>query len=397
MRAEAKPDAPPMAFGFQLLLAAACCLIIANVYYAQPILADIAAGLGIDAAARGVIVTMVQIGYCLGILFMVPLGDLVENRRMISIMLAGSVLALAGVAASDGATAFLAAMFFVGFFSSALQMIIPLAAGLAAERERGRVLGVVMGGAILGIILSRPVSSMVTGKYGWRAVFCMASLCMFLVWAALSLRLPRREPASRGTGYNGILRSMVALLLTVPGLKIRFLSVALAFSGFAIFWATAPLTLQGDLGLSHAEIALFSFVGGAAPLGVVIAGRLADRGLSAGAIAVGISMAVIAFLITPLFGRHVVTLAFTAFLLDPGVNVTSVLVQQSVLSIIPEARNRLNALCVACTFAGGAVGSALGPWLYAGFGWTVTALVGASVAAMALGCHFLAVRGKNRG
>lgn len=387
----------PMTGGLPCLLAFSCCLILSNLYGAQPIIADIAPSIGLEPSAGGMIVTMAQIGYCLGVLFLVPLGDLVDNRRLIAGLVLGASSALLAAAFSDQASSFLAAVFFIGLFSSAVQVIIPFGVGLAPLAERGRVIGLIASGAILGIVLSRPASSALTGLFGWRIWYQVSASLMALLSLYLSVRLPNTPPVSKHITYPATLRSMLSMCRHMPVLRLRLLFMASVFSCFTMFWATAPIVLKDVLSFSHGDIAMFSLASLAAPPCAIMAGRLADKGYGLLITIAGICMAGAAFLLTPLFGMLAATFASAVILLDPGVHMTNVVTQQNILAMIPEARSRLNALCVAFTFCGGAAGSSLGPWIYSHYGWPAVAATGVAILAVALGAQFSAVRGATGG
>ena len=388
-------NSPVMPAGLKYLLAFACCLILANIYYAQPVIADIAAGIGIEASAGGIIVTMAQIGYCIGVLFLVPLGDMLENKRLITVLVFCAVGALLAVGISDNATVFLVSMFFVGLFSSAVQIIVPLGVGLAAPHERGRVVGLILAGAILGIVLARPIASGMTGLFGWRFMYFLSAGIIAAVGLLLLRRLPVRRPSLSRVSYPAIFHSMGKLLASVPGLLPRLFLMAFALTSFTLFWAAAPIVLREALHFSHSDIALLSLASFAAPPCAIMAGRLVDRGFSFGLTLTSACMIAAAFLVTPVAGISTGLFLIAVLLLDPGVHMTNVVVQQSVLSLVPEARSRLNALSVAFAFTGGAIGSSLGPWLYSHYGWSATAYCGAALAAVAF-CLSLYLKKRNK-
>lgn len=381
-----------MSAGLALLLAAANCLILANMYYAQPIIGDIAASMGVSTAAAGSVVTVAQIGYCAGVLFLVPLGDVLENRRLITFQVLLAACALFVTAVSGSAAVFLCAMFFVGVFSCAVQTIVPLGLRLAAPHERGRVVGLIMAGAILGIVLARPLASWATGMFGWRALYFAASALMAVLALALYRHLPRTDSGTGGFSYVAMLRSMAGLLGSTPGLRPRLLLQATVFTTFTMFWAAAPLALREQLAFTHGEVALFSLASLIAPVCAALSGRMVDRGLGFHTTVVGITLIALAFLATPVFGLLAMPMVVAVLLLDPGVHSTNVVTQQGVLGLVPEARSRLNAICVACTFTGGAIGSSLGPWLYSHFGWTSVSLTGLVLTATAMLINFGLVR-----
>ncbi len=378
-----RPEAPLLSTGMTLFFACACALTLANIYYAQPILADIAADLGLAPEASGVVVTLLQAGYMLGILFMGPLGDLLENRRLIAGMVLGASVALWSASASGqtggpgGQALFFAAHLGVGFCSAVTQIQVAFAAGLAGDDRRGRVLGVVVAGLFLGMILSRPLAGLLNDAFGWRIVYRLAALLMLVLGLALWRFLPRRAPeAAPAGGYPTVLRSMTRLPRALPGLPRLLVLSTLTFTGFCLFWTAAPLALRETLGFSPGRLALFTLIALVTPPCVFLAGRLLDRGLGPRLIACGTGLAATAFLLCACLPAGLFVLALAALLLDPGVNVTTLSAQQRILSMRPEARTRLNSVSVACNFCGGALGSALAPWLFARFGWRSAALAG---------------------
>ncbi|PJC86652.1 MFS transporter [Vibrio sp. HA2012] len=374
-----------MSAGLKYILAILCCLILANLYYAQPIISDIASDVGIATSDSGIIVTVTQIGYCLGVLFLVPLGDAVESRRLIGSLILGVFAALLSAAVSHSEISFLVSMFFIGLFSCAVQIIIPISVGMAAEKERGQVVGLIISGALLGIVISRPLASFITGFGHWRLTYFFAAGLMVLV-GLLVRKLPRKTPTATGLSYPKMLLSMIKLF-ALPGIKKRLGAMALVFTSFTMFWAAVPIALKDILHFSHSEVALFSLVSLVAPPCAIMAGRVIDKGRGFGLTVLSISMVGCAFIVTPIWGAYVLTFVLAALLFDPGVHMTNVVIQQSVISLVPEARSRLNALCIACTFTGGATGSWLGPWLYSHYGWLTTVLAGASMVFIALILH----------
>ncbi|MFI4980404.1 MAG: MFS transporter, partial [Nevskiales bacterium] len=230
--------------GLVLLLAAACGIIVANLYYAQPLVGPIGAAIGLDARASGLVVTLTQIGYGLGLLFIVPLGDIVENRRLVVSALLVVCCAVLVAGLSTSAQVFLAAAFVLGLSSVAAQVLVPYAAHLAPPEQRGRVVGNVMSGLLLGIMLARPLSSLIADAWGWHAVFLGSAGLIFVLVITLLRVLPPRHPAP-GPGYGALLRSMWMLARTTPILRRRALYQACLFGAFSLFWTTVPLLLAG--------------------------------------------------------------------------------------------------------------------------------------------------------
>ncbi|HWX48801.1 MAG TPA: MFS transporter [Roseomonas sp.] len=363
-----------------MLLAGACGLIVANLYYAQPLIGPISAELGLSPAAGGLIVTMSQVGYGAGLLLIVPLGDLVENRRLVLAVTALAVVGVLAAALSGTGAMFLAASLVTGFGSVAVQILVPYAAHLAPERVRGRVVGNVMSGLMLGIMLARPVASFITALWSWHAVFVLSALVMVALCVVLRLALPARHPVS-GMGYGALLASMGRLACSNLVLRRRALYHAGLFGAFSLFWTTTPLLLSGpQYGLSQSGIALFALVGVAGVVSAPLAGRLADRGWTRPATGIAMLLVALSFLMTRLAepGSHLALalLVAAALLLDLGVSANAVLGQRAIFSLGAEFRARLNGIYMATFFIGGAIGSALGGWSYAAGGWPLTAWVG---------------------
>lgn len=363
-----------------VLLAAACGIIVANLYYAQPLVGVISSSIGLSANSSGFIVTLTQIGYVVGLLFVVPMGDIVENKRLIVISLLLTAVALAITALSKQAFPFLAASFVIGVGSVAAQVLVPFASYLASESSRGRVVGNVMSGLLLGIMLARPVSSLVADFFGWHAVFTLSAAAILILAIVLSKVLPARKP-SLDTPYTALLGSMWHLLRTTPILRRRAAYHACVFATFSLFWTTVPLLLSSPIfHFSQKDIALFALVGVAGAVAAPVAGRLADRGWTRPATGIALVTVVISVLL-PLMIRTgspigVAVLVVSAILLDAGVSANLVLGQRAIFSLNPEFRSRLNGLFMAIFFFGGAIGSAIGGWIYATGGWSAALWIG---------------------
>ncbi|MBI1204306.1 MAG: MFS transporter [Rhodopseudomonas sp.] len=369
-----------------LLLATAAGLIAANVYYAQPLVGAISAALGMSPQATGLIVTMTQIGYGAGLLLVVPLGDLVENRRLIVIILAIATLALIGAAVSSHVAGFLTAALLIGVGAVAVQVLVPYVAHLAPEQARGRVVGNVMSGLMLGIMLARPAASVVADLWSWHGVFVISAVLMAGLAVVLRLALPKRQPAP-GLSYIALLASMVRLALHTPVLQRRALYQACLFGAFSLFWTTVPLLLADTFGMSQRGIALFALAGVAGAIAAPLAGRAADRGWSKAG--TGVAMITVSLsLLLGWFGLSgsyagLAALVAAAVLLDFGVTGHFVLGQRAIFSLPAAYRGRLNGLYMATFFTGGAIGSALGGWTYAEGGWPLSMAVGAALPLLA--------------
>ena len=386
--ADIPPDQDTVPRGLTFLLALACGLIAANIYYAQPLIGPISAALGLSLHAAGLIVTMTQIGYGAGLLLIVPLGDLTENRRLICAGIGVGALALLGAACSTHALPFLTAALFIGLGSVAVQIILPYAAHLAPEAARGRVIGNVATGLMLGIMLARPIASLLTAISSWQTVFLLSAVAMTGLAIVLSRALPRRAPVAR-LHYGDLLASMLRLVLTTRVLRRRALYQAFLFAAFSLFWTVTPLLLASpEFGLSQRGIALFALAGVAGAVAAPVAGRVADRGWSRAATAFAMLATAMAFLIThlahPGSSLALVLLVVAGVLLDFGVQGNFVLGSRAIFALGPEFRSRLNGLYMATFFTAGAAGSALGGWAFAHGGWPLASWIGFALPVMAL-------------
>ncbi len=382
------PNHEDIAPGMVLLLALACGLIVANLYYAQTLVGPISSATGLSPGAAGLVVTLTQVGYTLGLLFVVPLGDLVENRRLVVGGLAFTSVALLAAALSTSAWAFLAAALAIGLGSVAAQVLVPFAAHLSIERTRGRTVGKVVSGLLLGIMLARPAASLVADHSSWHAVFGGAAVLMALLALVLRRRLPQRMPSPQ-LAYGPLMASLWTLLRSTPVLRRRAAYHAALFGAFSLFWTVAPLALSSPrFGLSQTGIAIFALVGMAGAVASPVAGHLADRGHTLVATAIALLLGIAGFALA-LFAPSsrlldLGLLAFASIVLDMAVAANLVLGQRAIFSLGAEVRSRLNGLYFALFFAGGALGSALGGWVYATYGWQAALLTGLALPALAL-------------
>jgi predicted MFS family arabinose efflux permease len=366
-----------------LLLAVSCGLIVANIYYAQMLIGPISSDLGLSPRSAGLIVTMGQIGYGIGLFLIVPLGDLVENRKLVLAVIALGALALLGASLASHPVQFLTAALLVGFGSVAVQILIPYAGHLAPAAIRGRVVGNVTSGLMIGVLLSRPLSSFVASLSSWHVVYAASACVMVVLGLVLRKTLPPRVPQAR-LSYGALLRSMLHLARTTPVLRRRALYQASLFGAFSLFWTTIPLLLAGPaFHFSQQGIALFALAGAAGCISAPMAGRVADRGWTRPATAVAMLLTTGGFAITEIvdFGSplSLAALVVAAIAIDFGVQANVVLGYRSIFVLGAEFRSRLNGLYMTTFFLAGAAGSATGAWAYATGGWGLASAIGAAL------------------
>jgi predicted MFS family arabinose efflux permease len=371
-----------------LLLAVSCGLIVANLYYAQPLIGPISRDLGLSPQSAGLIVTMTQLGYGAGLLLIVPLGDLVENRRLVLGVTSLGALALLGAAYSTHPLPFLVAGVFIGLGSVAVQILVPYAGHLAPAATRGRAVGNVTTGLMIGVMLSRPAASFIAAASSWHMVYVVSAVAMVLLVLVLRRMLPPRKPTTR-LGYGQLLASMMHLAATSVILRRRALYQACLFGVFSMFWTTIPLLLAGPaFRLSQAGIAMFALAGVAGAISAPMAGRVADRGWTRPATAVAMLLTAGGFALTRLvdFGStlSMALLVGGAIAIDFGVQANVVLGYRALFALGAESRGRLNGLYMTTFFLAGAAGSAIGGWAYANGGWTLVAWIGMGLPLAAL-------------
>lgn len=389
MHMQNEVKAKPVPSWLILLLAAACGLVAANLYYAQTVVGPISVTTGLSSAAAGLIVTLTQIGYVIGLLFIVPLSDIVENKRLVTFFLIILVVGLIAAAFSSHAVLFLTASLVIGISSVVAQILVPYATYLTSEEQRGRVVGNVMSGLLLGIMLARPVASFITSLLGWQAVFVFSAIIIVLLTLLLSRALPARQPQP-AMKYGQLILSLGTLLKTFPLLRRRALYQASLFGAFSLFWTTVPLQLANEYGMSQQGIAWFALAGVGGAIAAPIAGRWADKGLTRILTGVAMIIAVASFGLAYLFQGHstatLILLVIVAITLDMAVSGNLVLGQRIIYSL-SEARGRVNGIFMSIFFVGGAIGSSLGSWSYAHGGWSLTTLIGLIMPLLALGYY----------
>ncbi|MBR8074502.1 MFS transporter [Burkholderia cenocepacia] len=397
---------PALSTGMTLFFAATVGVIVMDLFAAQPLTGPISADLHLPPGLAGLVAMLPQLGYAAGLALLVPLVDLLENRRLIVATLAVCAAALALPAFTQSGAVFLLATLAAGAASSVIQMLVPMAASMAPDAQRGRAVGNVMSGLMLGILLSRPLASLIAGSAGWRAFYLLAALADAAIAVVLALRLPARTPSITAS-YRALLASMGRLLADEPVLRRHALSAALAMAAFSAFWTAVGLRLaQPPFALDLHGIALFAFAGASGAIVTPLAGRAGDRGHGPAAqrLAHGTMLAALVVLGVAGagwfgFDAHahrgvaLALLAGGAALLDAGVIVDQTIGRRAINLLNPAARGRLNGLFVGLFFVGGALGAALAGSAWAWGGWSAVCGVGFAFAGAAAAFGLMAGRG----
>lgn len=384
--ADSPPAAIPvlssrMIFFFSLTSA----LAVANVYSAQPLLESIAASLQVSPGTIGTVVTATQSGYALGLVFLVPLGDCVNRKKLVITQLLLSVLALITAAVAPDLMTLLCAMLLVGLMAVVTQLMVAWAAMLASPEQRGQVVGSVTSGIVIGILLARFVSGMIADLAGWRAVYLTAACLLLLISLILAKVLPATAGQTRRTSYPHLLLSVFRLFLTEPQLRRRGILALLIFAAFSMLWSSMVLPLTA-LSLSHTQTGMFGLAGIAGALAASRAGAWADLGL--GQRATGLALALLTFSWLPIAALHtsLLLLIFGVILLDFAVQTVHVINQSLIVGARPEAASRLVGAYMCFYSLGSALGAIAATQLYTHWGWQAVCYAGAAVSASAFLC-----------
>ncbi|WP_037731233.1 MFS transporter [Streptomyces roseochromogenus] len=366
------------------LLAAASGMTVANLYYAQPLLSSFRDVFHLSTAAAGWLITLTQIGYVIGMLFLVPLGDRLEKRGLITALLTVTTLALVAAGLATNFPVLLIASLISGSTSVVAQILVPFAASLAPDHARGRIVGRVMSGLLTGILLSRTLSSLVSDVAGWRVVYLGSAVLMALLALTLRSALPQHAPTTT-IPYVRVLHSTLRLIRVHPALLRRSLYQAAMFGAFSAFWTTISYVLTGPgFRYSPIGVGIFALVGAAGAAVAPLAGQWADRKLTRPMTGAAFVLAALAFALAGLGRHHIVLIALAAIVLDMTVQATLILGQHTIYQLDPHARARLNSAFIATFFLGGALGSQLGSLTYHSGGWTAVTALGAALPVLAL-------------
>lgn len=375
---------PALSRSLSLLFALTCAVAVANVYFAQPLLDAIAASLHLAPAMTGSVVTATQIGYAIGLLLIVPLGDLLERKRLILAQLVLSAVALTAVGTAQRWSALLGAMVCVGLMAVVVQVLVAYTATLAAPSQRGQAVGTVTSGVVLGILLARLTSGIIADLAGWRAVyFCSAALMLIMALILYKAIPATGRPPARST-YRALLLSVFELLVTEPILRVRGAFALLIFAAFSVLWTAMVLPLSAPpLSLSHTQIGLFGLAGIAGALAASKAGGWADRGLGQRTTGIALGLLTLSWLPSAFAETSLLALVGGVVILDFAVQAVHVTNQSLILAASPAAQSRLVGAYMCFYSIGSALGAAAATQVYAAWDWVAVCILGATISAAA--------------
>ena len=376
-----------------LFMATCTGLIVANLYYCQPLIILIANEFKIPEASAGTITYLTQAGYAIGLFFMVPLGDKLERKKQILITTFATVIALIIAATAKNFLILQIASLLIGVTSIVPQLILPLAASLSSPEQRGKVIGTIMSGLLLGILLSRTLSGFIGQILGWRSMFWIAAGICILIFFVIQSTFPENRPQFKGS-YGQLIQSLFTLIKTQPILREATLINVFSFAQFGAFWTTMVLLLSDEpFQFNSATIGLFGIIGASGALAAPLVGRLGDKGNSRIAVGYGCLLMLISFVVYYFSGESIIGIIIGIVLMDIGIQGVHISNQTRVYSLLPEARNRLNTVFMSFSFFGTAAGSAYGLFLWKIGGWHGVTIGCAVLALLSLGVYGLTYKG----
>ncbi|MDR4315367.1 transporter [Niallia circulans] len=377
------------------ILAISCGSLAANIYYAQPIVQFIVKDLNISSNLSGLLTTLTQIGYGLGLFFIVPMADLFKSKKIITILIGFTVISLIGTLISSNGIVFLLLTIIIGIGACAAQILVPLTMRIVSVEETGKYVGKVMSGLLIGIMIARPLSIGITEWYGWRMVFLFSLIILVAVLLIILKFLPNYEVVSNSNmSYSNLIASMVKLLINTSPLQQRAFYHACLFAAFSLYWTVLPILLRSEpLDFSNNEIALIGFVAIAGALLTPTIGKLADKGYIFSMTNVSMALVLLSIVLLFFVQDHsplsVILILISGISIDVGVSGNLLLGQKVIFSLNPEERNRLNGLYMTIFFLGGAFGSWIGSYSYYKFNSEVPLLIGTALPLIALLVHLI--------
>jgi predicted MFS family arabinose efflux permease len=362
-------------------------LIVANLYYNQPLLEDMALTFHTTRAKVGQVSMLTQLGYAAGLFFLAPLADMLKRKRMMIVLFVFIIASLLLAGSATDIRVLIPASFLIGASSMIPQLLVPMAAHLAKPSERGKKIGVVMSGLLIGILLSRTFSGIIGEYFGWRTVFYAAAGLMLIIWLLIWLFLPEVEPDYKGT-YQKLMASLVDLVRHEPKLRLAALRGALCFACFSAFWTTIVFLLKQNFNMGSSVAGEFGLVGAFGAIAAGMMGRLSDKMDAYKLSFFTILLIVLSFIVFFFSAHSIVGLIIGVILLDMGVQATHISNQAIIFALKPEARNRINTIYMVTYFIGGSAGTFFSTLLWKNYQWNGVCAVGITLAVITLIIHF---------
>jgi len=369
------------------VMTVATAVIVANLYYNQPLLNEIANTFHVSEGKAGQIAMLTQVGYAVGMFFVVPMADMFKRKQLMLIVLTFTILSLLAAASAGNVIVMMIASLCVGIFSLVPQLLLPMTAHLADPAERGKKIGIVMSGLLIGILLSRTVSGAIGEHFGWRTVFYMAAGLMVIIWLLLFFFLPEIDPHYTGK-YSDLMKSLITLIKEEPKLRIASIRGALCFACFSAFWTTLTFLLKQNFNEGSDVAGLFGLVGAFGALAAGLMGRLSDKMDAYKLSGITLLLVLLSFVLFYFSAHNFIGLIIGVIILDMGIQATHISNQSIIFALRPEARNRINTVYMVTYFIGGSLGSYAAAKVWNTYQWNGVCAIGAVLSVVALILHF---------
>lgn len=363
-------------------------LVVANLYYNQPLLHLISVTFGVTEAAVSNIALSTQLGYAFGLLLIIPLGDKLSNHKILQFDFVVMIIALLAAGVSQTLFALVVSSFFIGFTSAIPQLFVPMAAQMSDEKGRGRAIGIVMSGLLIGILGSRIISGVIGEAFGWRIMYFAATVLMVLLFIILKWKLPVLKPSYKGT-YGNLLASLWHYFKTEPSLRLAALRGGLAFASLSAFWTTLVFLMEDTFGYGSTITGAFGIFGIAGALGATVVGKMSDKINKNKIILYSSILLIISWLVFLGSGESIIGLILGVIFVDLGLQALHITNQNIIFSKNPEARNRVNTIYMVGFFVGGAIGTSLGALAWQYYGWIGVSTLGMVLSILILAVHVL--------
>jgi predicted MFS family arabinose efflux permease len=363
-------------------------LVVANIYYNQPLLNDMANTYHVSNGKAGQVSMLTQIGYAVGMLFIVPLADMVKRKRLMLIDFAFVIAALLLTALAPNIHILILSGFLLGATSIIPQLLIPMGAHLAKPHERGKKIGFMMSGLLIGILLSRTLSGFIGAHFGWRTMFYIAAAIMIVMWVLIYFLLPEVEPDYKGT-YKTLMRSLVHLFKSEPKLQLASLRGALCFACFSAFWTTLVFLLKQQFNQGSDVAGAFGLVGAFGAIAAGLMGRLSDKMDAYKLSTITLFLLLLSFIIFLFSANSIAGLILGVIIMDLGVQATHISNQAIIFSLNPAARNRINTIYMVSYFIGGALGTFLATRVWGTYNWAGVCAIGITLSVITIIIHLL--------
>jgi predicted MFS family arabinose efflux permease len=370
------------------LLSISAGLVVANLYYNQPLLHQIAVSFKVSESEVSNVALFTQLGYALGLLLIIPLGDKVSNKKILRIDFLIMVIALVAAGFANSLLILIISSFFVGFTSAIPQLFVPMAAQLSDDSNRGRAIGIVMSGLLIGILGGRVISGFVGEQFGWRIMFYAAAIMMVVLYVILKYKLPKINPQFSGS-YASLMKSLFYYFKSDSSLRLATLRGALAFAGLSAFWTTLVFLMQDSFGYGSAVSGGFGILGIVGALAAAFVGKISSSVSNSSVILAATILLIISWSIFFISGHSMVGLVFGVVLVDLGLQSLHITNQKIIFSKNPEARNRVNTIYMVGFFIGGAFGTAAGAMAWELYGWMGVSVLGMVLSFLILIVHLL--------